>query len=86
MIGYTSTAYFWSAQGTQMRFSGTTAIDGFDEVIIQGSTDIKDPHFAAYYVKNNAVVAVVSMGADPVVSLTAELLYGKPLTLLQVNM
>lgn len=74
--GYTSTAYFWSAQGAQLRYSGTTAIDGFDDVIINGSTDIKDPHFVAYYVKDNAVVAVVSMGADPAVSLSAELLYG----------
>jgi len=73
--GYTSTAYFWSAQGAQLRYSGTTAIDGFDEVIINGSTDIKDPKFVAYYVKNDAVVAVVSMGADPAVSLSAELFY-----------
>src|ERR1700738_3507383 len=70
--GYTSTAYFWSAQGAQLRFSGTTAIDGFDDVIIQGSTDIKDPHFVGYYVKSGKVVAVVSIGADPAVSLSAE--------------
>ena len=76
MVGYTSTVFFWSAQGTQLRFAGTTAIDGFDDVIIQGSTDPKDPKFSAFYVKDNKVIAVLGMGTDPTVSLSAELLYG----------
>jgi apoptosis-inducing factor 3 len=75
-LGYTSTAYFWSAQGSQLRYCGTTAIQGFDDVIIQGSTDPKDPKFSAFYVKDNKVIAVVSIGMDPTVSLSAELLYG----------
>ena len=76
--GYTSTAYFWSGQGVPLRYCGTTAIEGFDEVIIQGSTDPKNPKFSGFYVKNNKVVAVVSIGTDPTVSLSAELLYGTP--------
>lgn len=72
----TSTAYFWSAQGSQLRYCGTTAIDGFDDVILQGNTDPKDPKFSAFYVKDNKVVAVVAIGTDPTVSLSAELLYG----------
>jgi apoptosis-inducing factor 3 len=76
--GYTSTTYFWSAQGSQLRYAGTTAIDGFDDVIIQGSTDPKDPKFSAFYVKDNKVIAVMGIGTDPTVSLSAELLYGPP--------
>jgi apoptosis-inducing factor 3 len=49
---------------------------GFDDVIIQGSTDPKNPKFSAFYVKDNKVIAVVSIGTDPTVSLSAELLYG----------
>ena len=59
-----------------MRYAGTTAIDGFDDVIVQGSTDPKNPKFSAFYVKDNKVVAVVGMGTDLTVSLSAELLYG----------
>jgi apoptosis-inducing factor 3 len=59
-----------------MRYCGTTAIDGFDDVIVQGSMDPKHPKFSAFYVKDNKVVAVVSIATDPTVSLSAELLYG----------
>jgi apoptosis-inducing factor 3 len=76
-LGHTSTAYFWSAQGAQMRYCGTTAIDGFDDVIVQGSTDPKNPKFSAFYYKNNKVIAVLSISMDPTVSLSAELLYGR---------
>jgi hypothetical protein len=76
IVGYTSTVFFWSAQGSQMRYAGTTAIDGFDDVIVQGSTDPKDPKFSAFYVKDNKVIAVLGIGTDPTVSLSAELLYG----------
>lgn len=59
-----------------MRYCGTTAIDGFDDVIVQGSTNPKDPKFTAFYVKDLKVVAVLSIATDPTVSLSAELLYG----------
>ena len=76
--GHTSTAYFWSAQGAQMRYCGTTAIDGFDDVIVHGSTDPTNPKFSAFYHKDNKVIAVLSISMDPTVSLSAELLYGIP--------
>jgi hypothetical protein len=79
IVGYTSTVFFWSAQGSQMRYAGTTAIEGFDDVIVQGSTDPKDPKFSAFYVKDNKVIAVLGIGTDPTVSLSAELLYGRSL-------
>ena len=66
-----------------MRYCGTTAILGFDDVIIQGSTDPKDPKFSAFYVKNNDVIAVLGMQTDPTVSLSAELLYGKTVWLIK---
>jgi hypothetical protein len=84
-VGHTSTAYFWSAQGAQLRYCGTTAIDGFDDVILQGSTDPKAPKFTAFYVKENNVVAIVSIGTDPTVSLSSELLYGTCTLLFFVN-
>jgi Reductase C-terminal len=86
IVGYTSTAYFWSAQGAQMRYCGTTAIDGFDDVIVQGSTDPNSPKFSAFYVKDNKVIAVVSIGTDPTVSLSAELFYGIALVKLNANL
>ncbi|EMD31273.1 hypothetical protein CERSUDRAFT_89128 [Gelatoporia subvermispora B] len=61
---------FWSAQGQQLRYCGVGA--GFDDVIINGSTD--EMKFVAYYVKDNKVVAVASMQRDPVVSKASELL------------
>jgi apoptosis-inducing factor 3 len=59
-----------------MRYCGTTAIDGFDDVIVQGSTDPKNPKFSAFYHKDNKVIAVLSISMDPIVSLSAELLHG----------
>ena len=75
-VGHKSTIYFWSAQGAPMRYCGTTAIDGFDEVIVQGSTDPKSPKFTAFYVKDDKVVAVFGIATDPTISLSSELLYG----------
>ena len=74
--GYASTLYFWSALGFQLRFCGTTAIHGFDNLIIHGSAEPDNPKFTAFYIKDNKVVAVASMGTDPSVSLSAELFRG----------
>ena len=60
-----------------MRYCGTTAIDGFDDVIVQGSTDPKNPKFSAFYHKDNKVIAVLRISMDPTVGLSAELLYGR---------
>lgn len=67
---------FWSALGMQLRYCGATP-DGYDDVIIDGSMEVgeeKQPSFAAYYVKGGDVVAVATMGKDPVMSKTAELM------------
>lgn len=53
---------FWSALGAQLRYCGHTP-EGFDDVIIQGTTDVSEgkQSFVAYYTKNDDVVAVASM-------------------------
>lgn len=70
---YNATLFFWSAQGSQLRYCGTTAPPvGFDDVMIQGSLD--DATFAALYLKEDKVVAVASMGYDPAVALSSQLM------------
>lgn len=66
--------YFWSAQGAQLRYCGNNspANGGWDDLIIQG--DLKETKFAGFYTKGETVVAVVSMGYDPAVSKSAELM------------
>ncbi|CAK5268625.1 unnamed protein product [Mycena citricolor] len=61
---------FWSAQGQQLRYCGVGA--GFDDVFIKG--DLEKYQFIAYYIKQGKVVAVATMGSDPVVSASAELI------------
>ena len=62
---------FWSALGSQLRYCGNN-MGGYDDVIIHG--DSSSPPFAAYYVKGDDVVAVATMGKDPVMSKSAELM------------
>ncbi|BFZ53355.1 Apoptosis-inducing factor 1 [Savitreella phatthalungensis] len=65
--------YFWSAQGAQLRYCGNNSPTvGWDDLVIQGSLD--EGKFAGFYTKGDQVVAVVSMGYDPVVSKAAELM------------
>jgi len=66
---------FWSALGAQVRYCGHTP-NGFDDVIIQGSTDISEgkQSFAAYYAKGEEVVAVATMAKDPYMAQSAELM------------
>ncbi|KZV96051.1 rhodocoxin reductase [Exidia glandulosa HHB12029] len=63
---------FWSALGQQVRYCGHPAT-GFDEVIIKpdGAPDDK---FIAYYAKGDKIVAVATIGTDPVMIKAAELL------------
>jgi len=61
---------FWSAIGVQIRYCGHPA-EGFDEVIVNGSDDAK---FVAYYAKGDSIVAVATVGSDPVMVKSAELL------------
>ena len=53
-----------------MRYAGH-AVD-FDDVIFDGS--LEDLAFAGYYVKGDKVLAVTTIGKDPVATKTAELM------------
>jgi len=68
---------FWSALGAQLRYCGNTP-NGYDDVIVQGETDVqKGPSFVAYYTKGDEVVAVASMMKDPYMTQSAELMRRK---------
>lgn len=62
---------FWSALGAQLRYCGNT-VGGWDDVVIQG--DVAEKTFVAYYCNGETVVAVASMGKDPVMTQSAELM------------
>ena len=62
---------FWSALGSQLRYCGNT-MNGYDETILKGQ--LNDGKFAAYYVKGDEVLAVATMGLDPVMSKCADLM------------
>lgn len=65
------TPVFWSALTAQLRYCGNT-IGGYDDVVIQGSLD--EGKWAAYYTKGETVVAMASMGMDPAMTQSAELM------------
>lgn len=62
--------------GKSIRYAGHA--ESFDDVIIQGSLELDESGgglaFVAYYVHKNQVLAVCSLGKDPVVSHASELL------------
>ena len=62
---------FWSALGGQLRYCGHTP-EGFDELILKGQPE--EAKFVAYYAKGDEIVAVASMGMDPIVMKCAELM------------
>ncbi|XP_004343807.1 disulfide oxidoreductase [Capsaspora owczarzaki ATCC 30864] len=63
--------FFWTAHyGKSVRYAGYA--DKPDEIIIHG--DLSAPKFAAFYVKDGAIVAAASLAADPVVARFASLL------------
>ncbi|KAK8024317.1 Apoptosis-inducing factor 1 [Apiospora rasikravindrae] len=62
---------FWSALGAQLRYCGNTS-NGYDDLILNGNP--ADANFVAYYCKGETVVALASMGRDPVMSQAAELM------------
>jgi len=61
---------FWSAQG--LRYCGLGGKGNYDDIFIKGNPS--EGKFVAYYLKDNKVVAVSSMGNDPVVSKSSELM------------
>lgn len=62
---------FWSALGAQLRYCGSTP-NGYDDVLLTGEP--KNAKFVAYYTKGETVVAVATMGMDPVMAKSAELM------------
>lgn len=65
------TPVFWSALHSQLRYCGNTT-HGYDEVVFQGSPD--EGKWAAFYCQGETVVAVATMGMDPVMSQAAQLM------------
>ncbi|GAA6041355.1 hypothetical protein JCM8097_007682 [Rhodosporidiobolus ruineniae] len=65
-------AVFWSAQGQQLRYAGTSQASSWDDLIIDGNPD--ELKFVAYYTKGDEVVAAASMQRDPIVAHISELL------------
>lgn len=63
---------FWSALGAQLRYCGNT-VNGFDDVVLRQPEEAK---FTAFYTKGETIVAVATMGMDPVMSKCAELMRG----------
>jgi len=62
---------FWSALGSQLRYCGNT-VNGWDKVIIKGEPD--QNKIAAYYANGDVVVAVATVGMDPVMAKSADLM------------
>ena len=62
---------FWSALGAQLRYCGNVT-HGYDDVVLKGEPD--NAKFAAFYTAGNKVVAVATMGMDPINSKCAELM------------
>ncbi|KAG0656683.1 hypothetical protein C6P46_006985 [Rhodotorula mucilaginosa] len=65
-------AVFWSAQGQQLRYCGTTQASSYDDLYIDGKPE--ELNFVAYYFKGEEVVAASSMQRDPIVARVSELM------------
>ncbi|KAI9848289.1 MAG: hypothetical protein M1837_000553 [Sclerophora amabilis] len=63
---------FWSALGSQLRYCGNTP-NGWDDLVLQGKPK-EEGTFAAFYAKGETVVAVATMGMDPIMSQSAVLM------------
>ena len=69
---FTTVPFFWTQQyGKSIRYSGFTP-EGFDSTVIQGNID--EGQFAVYYCKDDEVVALATLGKDPLCADFANLL------------
>jgi apoptosis-inducing factor 3 len=69
-VAYRHIPFFWTVQyGKSIRYAGHAL--SFDEVFIQGDDDT----FVAYYLKGEQVLAVATLGVDPVAAAAAELMH-----------
>ncbi|RCI12275.1 hypothetical protein L249_0553 [Ophiocordyceps polyrhachis-furcata BCC 54312] len=62
---------FWSALGAQLRYCGNP-VNGWDDLVLNG--DVSEAKFVAYYAKGETVVAMASMGMDPTMAQSLELM------------
>ncbi|RIB13505.1 hypothetical protein C2G38_2019167 [Gigaspora rosea] len=70
-IPFKKIPYFWSNQlGKGIRYAGYAS--SFDDVIIQGS--LEEFKFAAYYARDDKILAVATISKDPLASHSSELL------------
>lgn len=69
---YNKTAIFWSAQGAQLRYCGTSKSSKWDDIFIDGNPE--ELKFCAWFGKGDEVVAVATMARDPIVAHVSELL------------
>ncbi|GAA5842177.1 hypothetical protein JCM9279_002809 [Rhodotorula babjevae] len=77
-------AIFWSAQGQQLRYAGTTKASEWEDLHVDGNPD--ELKFVAYYLKGDEVVAAASMQRDPVVAHISELMrLGKMLSAKEIK-
>lgn len=65
------TPVFWSALTGQLRYCGNSA-NGWDDVVLQGKPE--EGQFVAYYTSGETVVAMASMGVDPAMAKSAQLM------------
>ncbi|GAA6061208.1 hypothetical protein JCM10212_001529 [Sporobolomyces blumeae] len=68
---YDKVAVFWSAQGQQLRYAGTSKSTQWDDVFVDGNA--AELNFVAYYFAGNETVAAASMQRDPIVAHISEL-------------
>ncbi|CAG8530837.1 577_t:CDS:10 [Gigaspora rosea] len=69
-IPFKKIPYFWSNQlGKGIRYAGYAS--SFDDVIIQGS--LEEFKFAAYYARDDKILAVATISKDPLASHSSEL-------------
>ncbi|GAA5897109.1 uncharacterized protein JCM6883_006583 [Sporobolomyces salmoneus] len=69
---YDKVAAFWSAQGQQLRYAGTSKASEWEDIHIDGNPD--ELKFVAYYFVGNETVAAASMQRDPIVAHCSELM------------
>ena len=56
--------FFWTVQyGKSIRYAGVSP-DGYDDIVYDG--EVVSGKFVAFYIKNDIVVAVATLGRDPV--------------------
>jgi NADPH-dependent 2,4-dienoyl-CoA reductase/sulfur reductase-like enzyme/nitrite reductase/ring-hydroxylating ferredoxin subunit len=73
---YSSVPFFWTVQfGSSVRYAGNAM--SWDKFVLKG--DVEGLKFAGFFVRNNTILAVVTIGADPIAAAVAELIHDNKL-------